>query len=79
MESIPQTELEINKGPKVIALATLLHVIVSIIVGLRIWVKVHRRLSMSLDDWLILSSFVSGNLTNKQKDSIFSILVRSRC
>lgn len=57
--TIPESEWQVNNGPRLLKIVTPMAVTVTLFVGLRFGIRHHRRAGLGLDDWLILVSLVN--------------------
>lgn len=55
---IPPELFEINNGPKLMWILSVMSVVVTIVVGLRVFVRLSRRIRLGIDDWLIIVALV---------------------
>lgn len=56
--NFPPEYVNYNAGPHVVRIMTVVIVLATIFVALRIIVRVHRRVGVALDDWLSIASLV---------------------
>ncbi len=59
LADLPPSLLQIDEGPHMLRILTPMAAVVTLVVALRIGVRLYRRVGLGLDDWLILVSLVS--------------------
>ncbi|KAK3314820.1 hypothetical protein B0H66DRAFT_520947 [Apodospora peruviana] len=58
LSDLPPELLEINEGPRLLQILTPMAVVVTLVVFLRIGTRLSRRISIGLDDWLIVIALI---------------------
>lgn len=56
--SISKTESSVDDGPKLIKILTTMAVVVTVVVALRIFMKIRRQYRIDFEDWLCLAAVV---------------------
>lgn len=58
LSNIPPEKLKENRGPSLLAGSSVVFVLATIAVILRLWARRLKRVKLGLDDWLVLAAWV---------------------